>query len=185
MKKFFCIFLILVVAIVVNAQQNSTDVNTIIKQTCAEAKKENKKAFIIFHASWCVWCHKLDSSMNDVSCKKYFTDNYVIAHVTTFEVDDKAKLNTPGAEQFLTLHHAKDQGIPAWFIFDADGNLLADSQLRPDGASLNIEGSNVGCPSNETEINYFISVLKKTSALSDAEKNSIQKRFARNLIPHQ
>jgi len=185
MKKIFCIWLILFTAVVVNAQQNLTDVNTIIKQTCAEAKKENKKAFIIFHASWCIWCHKLDSSINDLSCKKYFDNNYVIAHITAFEVNEKAELNTPGAEQFLAMHHAKDQGIPVWYIFDADGNLLADSQLRTNGAGLNAEGSNVGCPSNGTEINYFISVLEKTSSISTEEKDAIQKRFEKNAIEHQ
>src|SRR3954466_14611320 len=116
MKKLFCICVIIISVLVVHAQENSNDVNTIIKQTCAEAKKENKKAFIIFHASWCIWCHKLDSSINDASCKKYFADNYVITHITAFEVKEKAKLNTPGAEQFLTAHYAAEQGIPAWFI---------------------------------------------------------------------
>ena len=160
--------------------QKTTDTKSIIKEACAEAGKQHKNVLIIFHASWCIWCHKLDSSINDISCRNFFNNNFVIKRITVFEVDKNEKLNTPGAVEFLKAHHAAEQGIPAWFIFDKDGNLLADSQLRHQGQSNNEEGINVGCPSNETEINYFISVLEKTSAISSEEVAVIKKRFAAN-----
>ncbi|MEP6682181.1 MAG: thioredoxin family protein, partial [Parafilimonas sp.] len=177
MKKFFLVFITLSFIIVCNAQ---TSTETIIKEACKEAGTQNKKAFIIFHASWCVWCHKLDSCINDPSCKKFFSDNYVIKHVTAFETGDKKNLNNPGSSEFLAAHHAADQGIPAWFIFDSSKNLLADSQLRPHSNDFNVEGSNIGCPANETEIKYFISVLEKTSHITDEEKSAIMKRFSKN-----
>ena len=178
MKRLLFVFVMITAMHNINAQVK--DVNTIIKETCKQASIQNKKALIIFHASWCVWCHKLDSSINDVSCKLFFESNYVIQHITVFEVNDNKNLNTPGAEEFLKAHHADDQGIPAWYIFDKDGNLLTDSQLRSKGADLNIEGSNIGCPSNETEIKYFISLLEKTSNISEQQKESIRIRFAKN-----
>lgn len=184
MKKLIAVFLCFFTICVVNAQKPA-DVNSIIKQTCVEAGKQHKKAFIIFHASWCIWCRKLDSSMNDVSCKKYFDSNFIITHLTAFEIDDKAKLNTPGNEAFLAAHHAIDQGIPTWFIFDENGNLLADSQLRHKGEGFDVEGSNVGCPSNETEINYFISILQKVSDISESNITSVKARFLKNAATHQ
>jgi thioredoxin family protein len=179
MKKFLLVFITLSFIIVCNAQ---TSAETIIKKACKEAAAQNKNVFIIFHASWCIWCHKLDSSINDASCKKFFSDNYVIKHITAFETDDKKNLNNPGGIEFLTAHHAADQGIPAWFIFDSNGNLLADSQLRKNGAGFNVEGSNIGCPANETEIKYFISVLQETSHITDEEKSAVTKRFSKNQV---
>lgn len=178
MKKIAGIVALLMMFSFCDAQQLTA--NEIINQSCAEAGRQHKNVFVIFHASWCVWCRKMDSSINDASCKKYFHDNYVFTHLTVFETDDKASLNTPGAKEFLAAHHAADQGIPAWFIFDKDGNLLADSQLRKPGESADTEGSNVGCPANETEINYFISVLQKTSKITAKDIAAVKARFSKN-----
>jgi thiol-disulfide isomerase/thioredoxin len=178
MKNVVLILLLFIASSSIYAQ--TTDAKTIIKEACAEAGKQHKNALIIFHASWCIWCHKLDSSINDISCNNFFNNNFVIQHITAFEVGKNEKLNTLGAIEFLKAHHADEQGIPVWFIFDKDGNLLADSQLRHNGQSKNEEGINVGCPSNETEINYFISVLEKTSTISNDEEAAIKKRFAAN-----
>lgn len=118
--------------------------------------------------------------MNDVSCAKYFRDNYVVKHVTVFEIGKMEKNNNPGAEAFLAAHHALEQGIPAWYIFDKEGNLLADSQKRPPGAGLDTEGANVACPANEQEVEYFIEVLKKISSLESKDEEAIRKRFLKN-----
>ncbi len=40
-----------------------------LKESMQQAAAENKNVFIIFHASWCGWCHKMDTSMNDQSVK--------------------------------------------------------------------------------------------------------------------
>ena len=183
MKRLIILSIALNAYISSNAQAELASTEAIIKQACKEAGEQRKNAFIIFHASWCIWCHKLDSSMNDASCKNLFNNNYVIKHITVFETDNKKKLNNPGGEAFLKTHYANDQGIPAWFIFDSSGNLLADSQLRPPGSKLNTEGSNVGCPANETEINYFMHVLENTSQISNEEKEAVKKRFAKNQEP--
>jgi thiol-disulfide isomerase/thioredoxin len=180
MKQLNFILMLLIAVFVSKAQSTPADTKSIIKEACREAGNQNKNVFIIFHASWCIWCHKMDSSINDATCKEFFDDNYVIKHITVFEVKEKAKLNNAGAEEFLAAHHAAEQGIPAWFIFDKDGNLLSDSQLRPKNSPPGTEGSNVGCPANGQEIDYFISVLEKTSNISDKEKEAIRKRFAKN-----
>lgn len=178
MKKLSILFAALCFVVSATAQLKSAQ--TIIKEACNEAAQQHKNAFIIFHASWCGWCHKMDNSINDTSCRKFFNDNYVIKHITVFETDDKTGLNNAGGKEFLAAHHAAEQGIPAWFIFDASGNLLADSQLRKNGEGFNAEGSNVGCPANETEINYFISVLQKTSHINADDVTAIKKRFVEN-----
>ena len=146
------------------------------------AAKENKNVFIIFHASWCGWCHKMDSAINDKSCKVFFSKNYVIRHLVVDESKDKKDLENPGADELRTKYHGDDEGIPFWLIFDKDGNLLADSQMRPKGASPDTKGENIACPATEKEVAYFIEVLKKTSQISEAEQTAVQKRFGKMKI---
>ena len=151
----------------------------ILKQACSEAAKEKKNVFVIFHASWCGWCKKMDTAMNDQSLKRFFLDNYVIRHLVVYESKGKENLENPGALELLKKYKGEDQGIPYWFIFDNDGKLLADSKLRPEGGGLET-GDNTGCPASEKEVAYFLKVLKETSALKEAELTIIQKRFREN-----
>lgn len=151
----------------------------LLKTAYQQAAKENKKVFVMFHASWCGWCHKMDSSMNDASCKKFFTDNFVIVHLVVDESKNKKHLENPGADEMKIKHHGEGQGIPFWLVFDKDGKLLADSKMRKEGDGA-AEGDNTGCPANEKEVDYFISVLKKTSTLSKDQEEKIRKRFRKN-----
>ncbi|MBS1760003.1 MAG: thioredoxin family protein [Bacteroidetes bacterium] len=162
---------------IVAAQPLSADV--VFKKACEQAKQENKNVFLMFHASWCGWCHKMDTSMNDPECKKMFDDNYVIAHLVVDEAKDKKDLENPGADKMRNDFGGKDQGIPYWLVFDSNGKLLADSKMRKVGTQI-MAGDNVGCPASEKEVLYFLSVLRKTSKMSREELEIIQKRFRKN-----
>jgi thiol-disulfide isomerase/thioredoxin len=162
------------------AQHSQPPASEIMREAMQMAAKENKNVFIIFHASWCGWCHKMDNAINDKSCKDFFYKNYVIRHLVVDESKDKKDLENPGADELRTKYHGDDEGIPFWLIFDKDGNLLADSQRRSAGASLDTKGENIACPASEKEVNYFIEVLKKTSQINEAEQTAVQKRFRQN-----
>ncbi|HEV8283338.1 MAG TPA: thioredoxin family protein [Chitinophagaceae bacterium] len=171
------IFLLL--APFIYAQHGPLAADEIMKEAIQQAAKEKKNVLIIFHASWCGWCHKMDSSINDKNCKKFFDDNYVIRHLVVLESPNKKNMENPGAMEMMTRYGGGD-GIPYWLIFDKDGKLLADSQLRPTGAGFDIKGENVGCPAAEKEVAHFISVLKKTSHLTSSDQTAIEKRFRQN-----
>jgi thioredoxin-related protein len=151
---------------------------TVIDAACKKAGTENKKVLLIFHASWCGWCHKMDTALNDLSCKLFFEKNYVIEHLTVQESPGKKNLENPGAEALLGKFNGKNQGIPYWVILDKDGKLLFDSQMRSAGKEGT--GSNIGCPAREDEVEAFIKILKQTSPLTDAELKIIAERFAKN-----
>ncbi|AOM76215.1 thioredoxin family protein [Pedobacter steynii] len=160
------------------AQQPAKSADLILKEAYKQAAKEKKKVFVIFHASWCGWCHKLDTAMNDVSCKKLFDDNYVTTHLTVMENDKNKHLENPGAIELMKTYRGDKSGIPFFLIMDEKGKLLADSQIRPEGASLDSPGENMGCPASKEEIIAFQKVLKKTSKLTETELGTITRRFS-------
>ena len=43
-----------------------------------QARKEHKNVLVMFHASWCGWCKRLEAVMDRPEYKKLFADNYVI-----------------------------------------------------------------------------------------------------------
>jgi len=163
------VVLSLLLAATTVAQQAVPSADAVLQEACATAAKEKKNVFIIFHASWCGWCHRMDTLMNNAGCKKYFDDHYVIRHLTVHESDKYKHLENPGAVEMKKKYNGDNQGIPYWLIFDAQGKLLADSQRAP--------GENTGCPATKEEVAYFLEVLRKTSPLKDDALAVIEKNF--------
>src|SRR5690242_9207413 len=116
MKKYLGLILFLFAFKIINAQPSPASADEILKEACQQAAKEKKNVFIMFHASWCVWCHRMDSSMNDPTCKKFFDDNYVIRHLVVDESKDKKNLENPGANEMRNKYGGDNQGIPYWLI---------------------------------------------------------------------
>jgi len=148
------------------AQESATSV---FGKAAAQARKENKKVILIFHASWCSWCKKMDNHMNSDSCKKLLDDNYVTAHITVQESPKNKALETPGGDEILKKYKGEKSGLPYWVILDHKGNLLADSN--------NAKGENLGCPASPEEVAVFIEKLKMTSKLSDKQLAVIAETF--------
>jgi thiol-disulfide isomerase/thioredoxin len=161
------------------AQKAPASADEIMKEAFAVAKKQNKKVLVMFHASWCGWCHKMDTSLNDASVKKFFDDNFVIRHLVVAESDGKKNLENPGGQDMLEKYEGKDQGIPFWLIFDKDENFLADSRMKTLVNGVE-KLQNTGCPASKEEVEYFIEVLKKTTTLTEDQLQKIRTRFRRN-----
>lgn len=170
---------LLMAVLILKAQPVALSAAEIMSEAYQQAAKEKKNVFIMFHASWCGWCHKMDYSMNDKACKKFFDDNYVVRHLVVDESADKLNLENPGAKEMRTKYYGDGQGIPFWLVFDKDGNLLSDSKIRKEGDSPK-QGDNAGCPASEKEVNFFIGVLMKTSSLTKDQLEIIRKRFREN-----
>ena len=154
------------------AQDRVASAEEVLKRAYTQAAGENKNVLLIFHASWCGWCHKMDTSLNDKMVKPLVDKNYVTAHLTVYESKDKKDLENPGALEFLAKQGGADEGIPYWLVLDKKGTVLATSEFEP--------GRNSGCPASEKEVAYFIGVLKKTSSLKEEELKVIAKRFRMN-----
>jgi thiol-disulfide isomerase/thioredoxin len=165
-----------------HAQTKVLPAKEVLDKAYTQAKKENKNVILIFHASWCIWCKKMDASMQDAKCKKYFDDNYVTIHLTVAESPEKKNLENPGGDKVLIKYHGDKAGLPFWVILNKDGQLLGDSFVRKAGVSKNEAGENIGCPASEPEVAAFINLLKASSSLSDEALKIIAARFKENKI---
>lgn len=180
MKNTFLLPAFLFISITsVFAQKANASADEILKEAFTVAKTTNKKVVVMFHASWCGWCHKMDTSLNDPAVKKFFDDNFVIRHLVVFESKGKQNLENPGALAMLTKFEGQDQGIPFWLIFDKDEKFLFDSRMK---ATVNgVEKlQNIGCPASKEEVDYFIEILKKTTQLKEDQLEKIRVRFRKN-----
>jgi thioredoxin-related protein len=180
MKSSFLLSLLFIVSINALAQKPVPSAEQVLKQAYGQAAKENKNLMVIFHASWCGWCHKMDTSLNDPSVKKFFDDNYVITHLTVLESPGKKNLENPGAEALLEKHRGKDQGIPFWLVFDGKGKLLADALIPSAANTPDAKPKNSGCPATAEEVEHFIQVLRKTSRMNETQLDAVRKRFRQN-----
>ena len=84
-------------------QTGAPSAEVIMKEALAEAANTHKNVFIIFHASWCGWCHKMDNAMNDEKLKSFFDNSYVVVHLTIDETRDKKELENPGAAELRKI----------------------------------------------------------------------------------
>ena len=151
----------------------------VLQEALQIAAAENKNVMIMFTASWCIWCKKMDASMTDSTTREYFNSSFVTRHLVVDESAPYKHLENPGATAFRTKYFGEGHGIPFWLIFDKEGKLLADSKMREKGEGIE-KGVNAGCPATEKEVDYFISVLEKTSSISKEQTENVRKRFRRN-----
>jgi thiol-disulfide isomerase/thioredoxin len=181
MKKQFILSIILVFVIrAMSFAQEMSSTETVMKNAYAQAAKEHKNVMVIFHASWCGWCKKMEACINEPALNKMFTDNYVIAYLDVMEQPAKKNLENPGSLELMTKYKGEKAGLPFWFITDAKGKELADSQVRPAGAGFDTYGKSVGCPAEADEVAFFTGILKSTSKLTNADLAMISERFAKN-----
>jgi len=160
------------------AQDTPPSAQAILDAACKKAAAENKNVCIIFHASWCGWCHRMDSIMNMHECKPLFDANWVTDHLVVKE--NKAelkKLENPGGQEFMDKYNGKNQGIPYWLVFNPKGELLADSRMPAKDKTGKDILANCGCPAQADEVAFFAGVLKKTTRLTQPEIELIANRF--------
>jgi len=180
MKIHLAVILTFVLSYSALAQEAPKSADLVMKEAYLTASKENKKVILIFHASWCGWCRKMEASINDPVCQKMFTDNYVVTYLDVLEHKGKESLENSGSLDLLKKYKGENEGLPFWLILDSKGTLLADSEIRPDSAGLDTHGESIGCPASENEVAYFVKLLKQTSNLSDADLTVISTRFRKN-----
>lgn len=147
--------------------QEKADV--ILNKALTEAKSKNKNVLLMFHASWCKWCHVMEKNMNLPETKPIFDKKFVTAYVDVQEMGEKKKLENPGGEALMEKYKGKEAGLPFWLILNPKGEVLADS--------FNDKNENLGCPSTAEEVDVFVAKLKKSSKMNDKELQTVKQTF--------
>lgn len=150
--------LALLVGIFALAAQTPPPAAQVLEEAKAKAAAGQKNIFLIFRASWCGWCKKLDTFIETPENKAIIDRYFVVAHLTIQEEADKAALNHPGGEEVLARIGGKNSGLPYFAFLDARGALIVNSTLPPEGKR---GGSNIGYPVQPDEIDWFMAMLRK------------------------
>jgi thioredoxin-related protein len=129
---------------------------TLLDAAMKKAKAEHKAVFVIFGASGCGWCNKLDAFLEQPDIQQQFAAHYVIVHLVVNEDEEKKHQENPGGKEVMKKLGAEQPGIPFYAFLDATGKKLADSNVLEDGY-------NIGYPGTPEGIEAFVGLLKKTA----------------------
>jgi len=138
----------------------------------AVAKKDGKNVMVIFHASWCGWCKKMDAFMAKPEFKSAFEADYVIVHLTVMESKDKKADENPGGMDYLTKLGGDKGGIPFFAMVDPTGKVIMNSN-----AKMGDKLQNIGHPVKKEEVAHFMAMLDKSAKRMSAAKKAEIKKF--------
>lgn len=131
--------------------------DAIIAKARTEAKASGKNVLVVFHASWCGWCHRFDKFVDTTEEGKLVKSGLVVTHLTVLEsAPKKADENAGGLEKMVEWG-GKDAGLPFMAILDAKTGKLIVNSLQKAGDTK----TNTGYPAAPGEIAHFLVMLKK------------------------
>jgi thiol:disulfide interchange protein len=163
----FYLSLCLVFALISRAEaETPAPARTIMDTASKQASASGKNVFLIFHATWCSWCKRLDAALIDPEVKQIMEANYVITHLDVLERGEKIlTAENPGGKEILNQLGGEKSGLPFYAILDPAGKKLADSNVMPGN-------SNIGFPGSPEEIAAFDKILKQTAPRMTEEQRA-------------
>jgi thiol:disulfide interchange protein len=140
----------------------------ILTAALTRASTDGRNVFVIFHASWCRWCKKLDGVLASPDVREIFQSSYVAVHIDVLERGSKVdSLENPGGKALMSEFGGEKSGLPFYVVLDGKGKKLVNSNLMPGD-------SNIGFPGAPEELDAFASILKESAPhMSDDQRKAI------------
>ena len=178
MRKTASLFplLLLLITVPILSQAGKPDsAQNILKAAIAEGRSSKKNIFLIFHATWCVWCKRLETALENPEIKPILDKNYIIARLDVKERGEKIQTHEcPGGNELLTKFGGSKSGLPFIVFLNKKGKMIANSNVMP-------KNQNIGYPGSKEEIAAFMKLLRQTAPrITDKEHNRISKYLEKN-----
>jgi len=176
MRKFSLMLSLLLAAVIASAQPAKPQpAQEVLKAAVKQAESSDKTVFLIFHASWCGWCKRLDAGLEDPEVKPLIEANYVVTHLVVMESKEKKELENPGGGEIMKELGGEKSGLPFYAFIDAKGKMVASSNVMP-------KDQNIGYPGTKEEIEAFEMLLKKTAKhMTDDQRSQVMSYFVKNV----
>jgi thioredoxin-related protein len=150
---------------------------SILKEALRKARDSKKNVFIIYHATWCQWCLKLDSVLEEPAVKNILDEHYIITKLDVRERGEKIKTHeNPGAYRTLINYGGEKSGIPFMVFLNRNGKMISNSNVMP-------KKENLGYPGTDKEISAFIKLLKKTAPRMTKKEQTIISDYLKKNTP--
>jgi len=140
----------------------------------------HKNVLVVFHASWCGWCHKFDDFMTKSDAGKLVGSSFEVIHLTVLESDNHKADENPGGMDLMKAWKGDKGGIPFMVVLDSKtGKMIMNSNMKNEA-----EG-NMGYPAAPEEIAHFMKMLEKGAPqLAGAKREMIGKWLKDNAPAH-
>jgi thioredoxin-related protein len=144
--------------------QRPTLANQVFEDAKAQAAQQHRLIFLVFGASWCGPCHRMDAFLVAPEIRQILEKYFVLAKLNVEEKAGKhPELESPGGEDLaakLGGANAKGGvvGVPYFLFLDANGEPIVNSRRPVEGRP---GGANIGYPAKPEEIDWFMTMLNK------------------------
>jgi thioredoxin-related protein len=171
------LFMILATVVASGQSEKPEKAEIVLKAALQQAGGANKTVLLIFHASWCGWCKRLDAVLENPDMKNIMNNHYVITHLDVMESGAKKALENPGGNEMLGDYGGAKSGLPFYAFLDSEGKKIADSNVMP-------KDQNIGYPGTPEEIVAFEKLLQRTAPrMTDEQRGKIVAYLQKN-APH-
>jgi len=121
----------------------------LVAAASARAEKSGKNVLVLFHASWCRWCRRLEQFTVADDIKPALEASYELVWLDVQERGEKKALETPGADA-LYARWGGPGGLPFYVVLAPGGKVLGD-------------GAKIGYPGTPDEVTAFLDLVRGTA----------------------